>query len=114
MIEINNIKIPSPSSFKVGIMDISNAERNAKGEMLIDRIATKRKLDLGWSVLKADELSRILQLVNNVNFFVKYPDPMTGSIETKIFYVGDRNAPMYKFNNGNPLWNDISFNFIEK
>jgi hypothetical protein len=114
MIEINNIKIPSPSSFKVGIMDISNAERNAQGDMLIDRIATKRKLEIGWSVLENIELSNLLQLVNNVYFFVKYPDPMTGNIEIKTFYVGDRSIPLYSFKNGKAVWNDISFNFIEK
>jgi hypothetical protein len=114
MIEINNIKIPTPSAFKVGIMDISKAERNAKGEMLIDRIATKRKLDLSWSYLEADELSRLLQLINNVYFFVRYPDPMTGNIVIKTFYVGDRNVGMYAYNKGQPRWNDISFNFIEK
>lgn len=114
MIEINNLKIPSPSSLKVGIMDISNAERNAQGEMLIDRIATKRKLDLSWKYLSPTELSDLLQLVSNVYFFVKYPDPMTGGIETKTFYVGDRNIGMYTYKNGSPVWDDISFNFIEK
>jgi hypothetical protein len=114
MIEINNIKIPSPSSFKVGIMDISSAERNSQGDMLIDRIATKRKLDLGWKYLEPKDLSSLLQLINNVYFFVKYPDPMTGDIETKTFYVGDRNVGMYSFVKGKPVWDDISFNFIEK
>jgi hypothetical protein len=114
MIEINNNIIPTPSSFKVGIMDISNAERNAKGEMLIDRIATKRKLEVSWAYLKSTELAGLLQLINNVYFFVKYPDPMTGNVEIKTFYVGDRNVGMYSYKSGMPTWNDISFNFIEK
>lgn len=114
MLEINNSLIPTPSEFKVGIMDLSKGERNAKGEMLIDRIATKRKIDLKWKYLKVKELSNLLQLINNVYFFVKYPDPMTGNIITKTFYVGDRNIGMYSFVDGKPVWNDISFNFIEK
>lgn len=114
MLEINNTPIPSPSSFQVGIMDISDGERNAKGDMLIDRIATKRKIELNWKFLESNELSKLLQLVNNVFFFVKYPDPMTGNMETKTFYVGDRTVPMCTFKDGKPLWNDIGFNFIEK
>lgn len=114
MLEINNSPIPTPDGFKVGIMDISDAERNAKGDMLIDRIATKRKLELSWKFLDSNELSKLLQLVNNVFFFVKYPDPMTGNLETKTFYVGDRTVPMCMFKEGKVLWTDIGFNFIEK
>lgn len=114
MIEVNNTPIPTPSRFKVGILDISNAERNADGDMMIDRVATKRKLELFWNELKPSQLSSLLGLVNNVTFFVKYPDPMTGDIETKTFYSGDKNIDMYSYVNGIPVWNDISFNFIEK
>jgi hypothetical protein len=113
MIEINNVKIPTPSSFKVGINDISNAERNAKGEMLIDVIATKRKLELSWSHLKPIELSQLLQLVKNT-FFVKYPDPETGTEITKTFYCGDKSTGLYSYVKGKPVWTDISFNLIEK
>lgn len=114
MIEINNIPIPSPSSLKVGIMDISNAERNAQGEMLIDRVATKRKLDLNWRFLEPYELSNLLKLVGNVYFFVKYPDPQTGDLQIRTFYCGDRNIGMYQYQDGKPVWVDVSFNFIEK
>lgn len=114
MLEVNNMPIPSPTEFKVGIMDISEAERNAQGDMLIDRIATKRKLELKWDYLSAQEMSRLLQLVNSVYFFVKYPDPMTGRLETKHFYCGDRNIGMYKYEKGQAFWSDASFNFIER
>lgn len=113
MIEINNTPIPSPSKFKPGIMDINKAERNAKGEMLIDRIATKRKLELSWSKLEVDELKTLLSLVSNVFFFVSYPDPLEG-VTTKTFYVGDRNTPMFSYTNGKAVWKDVAMNFIEK
>lgn len=114
MLEINNIRMPSPSEFQVGIMDIEEAERNAQGDMMIDRIATKRKIELKWDYLSTQELSALLQIVNNIFFFVKYPDPMTGRFETKTFYVGDRTTPMYSLVNGKPLWSGTSFNFIER
>ncbi len=114
MIEINNTSIPTPSSFKVGINDISNAERNAKGTMLMDRVATKRKLDLSWKTIEANDLSRLLNLISSTFFFVKYPDPVTGTLTTKTFYVGDRSIDMFSYTNGKPVWENVSFNFIEK
>lgn len=114
MLEINNNPIPTPSTFKVGIMDISTAERNAQADMLIDRIATKRKLELSWNRLEPYELTGLLNLVDSVYFFVKYPDPMTGKMEIKTFYVGDRSIGMFSYIDNKPVWNDISFNLIEK
>ena len=46
MIRINGVTIPTPSDYSVGIMDLSQAERNANGTMIIERIATKRKLEM--------------------------------------------------------------------
>ena len=46
MIKINGVAMPAPSEYSVSIMDISKAERNAAGTMIIERIATKRKIEL--------------------------------------------------------------------
>lgn len=114
MLEVNNIPIPAPSEFRPGIQDIEDAGRNAQGDMMIDRIATKRKLEMKWDYLSAQELSTLLKLVSNPFFFVKYPDPETAKFEIKTFYCGDRNMGMYMYSKGQAYWSDVSFNFIEK
>ena len=114
MITINYEEIPVPSKFQVGISDISNAERNAQGQMMIDRIATKRKLELEWKSLKQAEISYLLNAVKDIFFEVTYPDPMTGNTETKLFYVGDRSVPMYNYNNGDIRWEGVKMNFVER
>ena len=43
-IKINGVAIPAPSTFNPSIMDISNAERNANGMMIMEIIAQKQKL----------------------------------------------------------------------
>lgn len=114
MIKINYEDMPTPSKFLVGINDISNAERNAQGEMMIDRVATKRKLEIEWKSLKPESMSTLLNAVKEIFFDVTYPDPMTGGIETKTFYVGDRSVPMYNYNNGDIRWEGVKMNFIER
>lgn len=113
LIKINGVEIPTPSEYNVGIQDISNAERNANGTMIIERIATKRKIELGWSYLTKDEISRILNAVSPVFFTVQYLDPQQG-VKTGTFYCGDRGIPMLIFNNGIPRYKDIKFNLIER
>ena len=114
MIKINGVEIPTPSDHKVGIMDISKAERNANGTMIIERIATKRKIDLAWKTLSKEDLSRMLNLVSPVFFPVEFIDPQDGGIRTGIFYVGDRNCDMMSFINVVPKYKEVKFNLIER
>jgi len=103
----------SPSEMSLDVMDISNAERNAKGTMIIERIATKRKIELRFSYLSAAELKTILTAVSGVTFPVTYTDPITNSNRTATFYCGDRSVGVVSFINGTPVYKDVSFNLIE-
>ena len=101
ILKINGVAIPDPSEFSVDIMDIDDeTTRNAKGDLIRNRIATKRKLNCQWPPCGNAEMSTILKAVKNVFFTVEYPDPMEGTRLTKTFYVGDRRMPMYSEVNG--------------
>lgn len=114
MLELNNVAVHMPRSFKVSTHDLDgNSTRNAKGDMIRDRKAVKRRLELEWSALKQSEIQQILNAVSPVFFPVKYLDPQLGLI-TKTFYVGDRTTPMLRYWNGVPMWNGLSFNLIER
>lgn len=114
MIKINGTTIPTPSDYKPSIQDISKAERNANGDMIIERIATKRKLELSWVHLSQEELQQLLQLVAPIFFTVSYPDPQDGSTRTGTFYCGDRSTGALDYRNGRVRWKDIKFNLVER
>lgn len=114
MIKIDNELIPTPSDLSVGIMDLSKAERNARGTMIIERIATKRKLELSWKYLDKDTLSHLLKLISPVFFNVEYIDPESNSLKTGVFYSGDRNMGALDFKNGIVRYKDIKFNLVER
>ena len=115
ILKINGVAIPDPSEFSVDIMDIDDeTTRNAKGDLIRNRIATKRKLNCQWPAQKNAQMSLILKAVKNPFFQVEYPDPMEGKRLTKTFYVGDRQMPMYSEVNGITQWEGLSMNFIER
>lgn len=114
MIKIDGRVIPAPTDFSVGIQDISKAERNARGDMIIERIATKRKLELAWQFLSKSEMQLVLSAVSPVLFQVEYPDPETGALKTGTFYSGDRTAPALDFLNGEIRWKNCGFNVVER
>lgn len=113
MIKINGFQIPTPSDYRWGLMDISKAERNARGTMIIERIATKRKLELSWLYLSKAELQQVLNAVSPVSFSVEYPDPQTGSLRSGAFYCGDRNVGALDYVDGKIRYKEVSFNVVE-
>lgn len=114
VIKINGVELPTPSELQIGIMDLSKAERNARGTMIIERVATKRKLELSYAFLNKDELSQVLNAVSPVFFSVTYQDPLTSGSRTGTFYCGDRNVGLIDFRKGIPRYKDIKFDLIER
>jgi hypothetical protein len=113
IITIGSTVLPSPSDWTVGVMDISKAERNASGTMIIERVTTKRKIELSWKFLSAANLSTVLNAVAPVSFSVTYPDPVTNSNLTKTFFCGDRSVGMIDYPGGVARYKDVKFNLVE-
>jgi hypothetical protein len=113
LITVGGVALPTPSDFQVGIMDISKAERNANGKMIIERVATKRKLFITYSYVNQNDASTILNLIAPAFYTVTYPDPQTKTMVTGTFYCGDRNVSMVDYQDGVPRYKDFSFNLIE-
>lgn len=108
--------IATPKTFVVDLSDIDGeSTRNTLGNLIRDRVALKRKLTCDWEPLEMGQISTLLQAVQSEFFQVTYPDPMTGTVRTSTFYVGDRSAPMYwQAPDGNYLWKGLSMNFVEQ
>lgn len=119
----------TPSAMTWSLMDISAADsgRLADGTMWKNRVAMKRKLEFEFNGWKFEWVSSLLKIVSGVDdngdflnttwhgqlFYVTYPDMLTGRYETRRFYVGDRECPVYIWWDDNKVISKISFNCIE-
>ncbi len=106
--------MPTPTELQVDYQDISKADRNANGLMIIERIATKVKLEIKWAYVEAADLTTILNAVAPTYYNVTYLDPKSNSYKTGSFYCGDRSVGMIDYINGNPRYKDLSFDLIER
>lgn len=113
LITVNGVAISTPSDLQVGYFDISKAERNANGRMIIERIATKKKLFLTYSFLTESQTATLLKAVSPTTYSVTFENPETNSLETGTFYTGDRNLGFVDYHNGVARYQDITFNMIE-
>lgn len=114
--KINNLDIKDPSAFEWGLNDISSSEsgRTEDTTMHKNRIGQKRKLSVSWANPTPQEASAILQAVNPEYVQIMYPDAMSGVNETRVFYVGDRTAPMRAWTANYKRYTSLSFDFIER
>jgi hypothetical protein len=113
-ISINGTALPTPSALTVGTMDITNAERNASGTMIIELIATKRKLTLTWAnISNADMVTVRNQIEGRETMSASFIDPTTGVIGSGNFYKGDRSVDALYYWNGVMYWKNFKFDLIE-
>ena len=114
LISIGGVALPTPSEFNVDVMDISKAERNANGNLIIERITTKKKLSFSYNYLSASQLSVVLKAISPTFYDVTYIDPVTNSFTTSSFYCGDRKVGMIDYVNSIARYQDLSFDLTER
>ena len=116
MIYANGMVVKTPSSFSWGLQDVSDSASGRAQDSIMhkNRISQKRKISLVWNNPTKEEAAEILQAFNPEYIHVTYPDAMSGTDETREFYVGDRSAPMKIWTVNNKRYSQISFNIIER
>lgn len=114
MLKIAGITVKAPTELKVGRFNLSKSSRTASGKMVMDIIATKRRVDVVWKMLPDSELQKIINAItaNKPFFSLQYPD--AGGQKTMTCYVGDIVTSLYHTIGGVRYWSDVSIPFIEQ
>lgn len=111
------VSLPAPQElqWQISDLDADGTGRNQNGDMFRDRVAVKRKISVKWPPLSKSDAATLLQAVEDPFFQLTYPDAKTGANRTMWCYCGDRTAPALRLtSDGQWLWGNITFNFIEK
>lgn len=104
----------TPSSYKVSIVDVSQSDagRLESLKMIKGKLGQGIRIDLEFSYPSIEECSYILNLFDPEYLKIEYLDPKAGAFIEKIFYVGDRSAPLWNAKRGR--WTSVSFAIIEQ
>ena len=114
MLKIAGITVKAPTELKVGRFDLSKSGRTASGKMVMEIIATKRRVDVVWKMLTDSELEKIIDTItaNKPFFSIEYPD--AGGTKTMTCYAGDIITSLWHTKNGVRYWEEVSIGFIEQ
>ena len=115
VIKINGTEY-DPSELTVGIQDISapDAGRDLTGLMHKMTVTQKVTIQLAWWQPSPAVVSAVLNSVKDEYFSVQYNDPISNSLVTKTFYVGDRSAPVQVWGSSTKRYSKLSFKLIER
>jgi len=128
--QVNWTVMVKPSEFQVGMQDIDlEAGRTATGIMVRHKKGIKRAISAKLPPMTSDEISKVLKAIDpndtptstsssestaegmRTCFAVAYHDPWVGGPCCKVFYSGDRIAPMYSGELN--VWNELPLEFVE-
>lgn len=114
ILKVNGVFIPDPSEMQWGEQSVSdsNAGRDMSGNMHVNLITRKRKLELKWAGIDFATTSEVLKAVRPETFSVTFWDFEQNKNLTKTFYVGDRSSMVSSFAPGYRRC-DVAFNIIE-
>ncbi len=114
MLYIAGVRVATPSEIKIGRFDLTKSQRTASGKMVMEIIATKRRVDCTWALLKDSDLKQILDLIDAYKPFFTLSFPDAGSQATMTCYAGDRNTSLWYTICGIRYWEKVSISFIEQ
>ena len=119
MLIVDGVALKSPSEFTWGLYDVSDASSGRTQDALMhkNRIAQKRKIELEWQGLSAADTHDILVAFQPEYVTVQYYDPLDSAdpntLSTRLFYTGDKSAPVYSWFIGGERYEKVTFNIIE-
>jgi len=114
MLTISGQPVPAPGRMRLELTDVGAGRRNALGEQVMDRVAVKRRLSLGWARLTGAELELVFGLAGGacVFFEVMYPDG--GQARTMTAYAESRDSSLLSCEDGAPVWTDVKLVLRER
>jgi len=116
LIIVDGVVMPQPYAYTWLIQDVSlsSAGRTEDALMHKERVARKRKLQLGWRIKSPEVASTILKAFAPEYITVRYWDVEDNQYEYRTFYTGDKQAPVKMWTVGKKIIETISFDIIER
>ena len=114
MLRIAEVAVKTPTELKVGRFDITKSNRTASGKMVMEIIATKRRVDCTWKMIPDSDLQTIIDTItaHKPFFSLEYPD--AGGSKTMTCYAGDIVTSLWHTKNGIRYWEEVTIPFIEQ
>jgi hypothetical protein len=115
-LRVDGTLIPPPSGYSFTEADIvENSFRNSAGYASWDVVRQNvASISLTWENLDGVRLRQIVTAIRGKKQFnATCFNPLTGNMETRTFYAGDRAAELARFVSASSYWATLTVPFVE-
>lgn len=114
--KVNGKKIKAPTDITISPELLDKAERTVDGTMVVDVVATKRKVDVSWEYLSKEDMTTLTKTIGIDKFVtISFHDNGTGSLITMTARSeGLTYQPHYDWAKAKIMWKQVSVSFVEK
>ena len=113
--EFNGIPAKTPNIFRPNMATTSTEDSDRTQDLVMHNtpMGTIQNGELEWRYIELDEAALILQqIVNNSEYSLRYPNPLTGRWEVSTFYTANYSLGTHMISNGKSVWESLSFNAV--
>ncbi len=119
VLKINGQWLRDPVTLEYGLQDVDagdGAGTNQQGLTFRDRVRTRRTVSCSWGLLDSQDMSDLLQAMNDEFFELEFPDAYTGQRQTMTVLAGAKATPCYRYVPAEDrwLWQGVSVTFTER
>lgn len=101
-------------SLKVKTQDIYNSQTNARGNTVVDYIASKKIVEVEIIPLDDTTMAQILTAIKDFGLAISYREPQTNKLKTNmVCIVGDKDVEFYTIRADKIMYKALKLKFTE-
>lgn len=119
LFKIDGVEIKTPSEFDMSYYSLTQSNRVATGEMVMDFVANKRKFNFKYKAITSLELNKIIEILwtkleSTRQCFHELTYMDDDGLKTVTVYAGAIPKKLHRADGVVWVWKDVSFGLIER
>lgn len=103
------------SSLHVKTKHIYNSQTNARGNMVVDYINSKRTIEVGIIPLDDTEMATLLAAIANIGVSISYRNPQTNLLEENVLcIIPENDIDYYTIQSNKVMYKALKLKFTER
>ena len=117
--KIDGVAIKTPSTFDMSYYTLTQSNRVANGDMVMDFVANKRKFNFKYNAITSTELNKIIELLwtqlsTTRMCFHDFEYLDDGIWKSAVVYAGSIPKALHRADGQIWVWKNVSFGLIER